>query len=78
MYYVFNNKCIKQSCVVFEIAGLSSYIRGCGNCSKNVQECSFMHKIRSHDFIRPIVNWVAMVCNIKKWVPREKVRETLP
>jgi hypothetical protein len=29
---------------VFRMAGLSSYIRGIGIGSKNVQECSFMHK----------------------------------
>ena len=29
---------------LFEMAGLGSYIRGWGIGSKNVQECSFMHK----------------------------------
>ena len=42
VYYVFN-KCIKQSMIY--LAGLCSYIRGCGIGSKNVQECSFMHKV---------------------------------
>ena len=54
---------------LFEMAGFSSYIMGCGIGSKKVQECSFMHTIL---WIRPILNWVAMVCNLKKMGPQNK------
>ena len=59
---------------LFEMAGLGSYIRGWGIGSKNVQECSFMHKFVLLMIlqIRLIVNWVAIVRNLKTMGPQKK------
>jgi hypothetical protein len=44
VYYSITSASNKVVIYLFEKAGLSSYIMGCGIGSENVQECSFMHK----------------------------------